>query len=99
MRFEFTEVNADSLEQVRSRYGIVQFFFTLKHSGNTLGLAYISEYLIASKGDFLYHADGSLMNLVISATDIKELVGIITAKGWQYFITTKDPFLNVTNDA
>src|SRR5436305_10826968 len=35
MRFEFTEVNADGLEQVHSRYGIVRFFFTLKHSGST----------------------------------------------------------------
>ena len=81
MRFEFTEVNADGLEQVRSGYGIVRFFFTLKHSGNTLGLVYISEYLIASMGDFLYRADGSLMDLLIPATDIKELVDIITAKG------------------
>jgi len=81
MRFEFTEVNADGLEQVRSGYSIVRFFFTLKHSGNTLGLAYISEYLIASKGDFLYCADSSLINLVILATNIKELVNIITAKG------------------
>ena len=81
MRFEFTEVNADGLEQVRSGYSIVRFFFTLKYSGNTLGLAYISEYPITFKGDFLYRADGSLTDLVIPATDIKELVGIITAKG------------------
>ena len=99
MWFEFTEVNVDGLEQVRSGYSIVWFFFTLKYSGNTLGLIYISEYLIASKGNFLYRADSSLIDLVIPATDIKELVGIITAKGWQYFITAEDPFLNVTNDA
>ena len=64
-------MNADGLEQVGSRYSIVQFFFILKHSENTLGLAYISEYPIASKGNFLYHADGSLIDLVIPATDIK----------------------------
>ena len=73
-------MNENSLEQVHSRYSIVQFFFTLKHSGNTLGLAYISEYPIASKSDFLYCADGSLTDLVIPTTDIKELVSIITAK-------------------